>query len=228
MEGVLRQALVTVLGPHVQMVGAGRTDAGVHALGQVVSVKSDRLLAPDNLEKGLNSLLPSSVQVLGVQMMDDVFDARRSARAREYHYLFSSQTVPFYLLDFVTKVKFLVSEDLFSPLGAFLTGKKDFKNFCSVGSNQASSVREIYEFGIYRKPLQSLYQEEFGPIYVLRVVANSFLYRMVRSLVGAIFEVFKGNRTIDDLKALFGDGSRAWYRYTVAPPKGLCLVRVHY
>jgi tRNA pseudouridine38-40 synthase len=127
----------------------------------------------------------------------------------------------------INKVKF--NPDLTKLVGVekSLIGEHDFENFRKLGSNERSTIRTIIDFNISQVFLSDIYNvSEKYTVYCIKIVGNSFLYSMVRNLVGALFEVFKDHVSLDDFVAMVNKTGR--YNYTMAPAKGLCLVKVNY
>lgn len=211
--------LSKVLNKNTDICYAGRTDAGVHARGQVISFKTDKDLDLYRLKWSLNGLLPNDIGVKEIKKEKISFDPRRDAKLREYKYYVVNND---YHSVFLKKYSILINQKLDLKLmrraaGIFI-GDHDFAPFASPGLKNEFTRRQIYEF--------TAVQEDNG-MFVFIVKANSFLYNMVRIMTGTILEIGKGEREIKDIeKALLsGEGN---YASSMAPAKGLFLTRVEY
>lgn len=217
-QGDLEDALAKLFTRPVTSVGAGRTDAGVHALGQVVSVKD----APDDIDPikvrdSLNAMLAPSIAIHESRVAPDEFHARFSARSRTYVYAILEGRVP---------DPFLAPTTLFHPepldLGAMneaaghLAGPHDFSSFGRVPEGQ-SAERVLYELSC----------RQSGAMLRIKARANAFIQQMVRSLVGTLVQVGEGRRSPAEMPSVLQARDRA-VAGPVAPPHGLCLVSVEY
>ncbi|HJR44261.1 MAG TPA: tRNA pseudouridine(38-40) synthase TruA [Actinomycetota bacterium] len=218
-QGDLEEALGRVVGGEVKTFAAGRTDAGVHALGQVVSVPD----LPDDLDlvrirDALNGMLAPAVCTWSATSAADDFHARFSARSRTYIYGILQAPVP---------DPFLAPTTLFHPgaldvaamneAAGHLVGPHDFSSFGRVPEPDASAERLLYELRCARD----------GDLVRVRARANAFIQQMVRSLVGTLIQVGEGRTAPDSVPAVLAAGDRA-AAGPVAPPHGLCLVAVEY
>ncbi len=215
-QGVLEDALARVLGERVRVTGAGRTDAGCHARGQVLSWSTSQTLPARAVRAEVQRLLPRDVRVVEAHEAAPGFDARRSARARRYG---------FRLLD---RQDLLWSRFAWWPGRAVdparleravrvLEGPHDFRSFQSAGSSPTATRCEMVRIGWRRW--------EAG--LMLDIVADHFLYRMVRNLVGAALQVMERDDPGDAMRELLRDPDRG-RRGGAAPPQGLCLEQVFY
>ena len=228
-EGVLLTSIQKVFLDVVKINIAGRTDTGVHASKQylnffsVIDVPSTKALI------ALNNNLPSDINIICITQVQTSFNARFDAISREYHYCFSNSTIPLEFIPFCTKITFNPREYLFKNITKLFLGTHDFMGFQKLGSNERTTIRTIFKCDIKKKYFKSLYENEnISHYYVLEIKANSFLYRMVRNIVGAIFEVLKGNKSSEDLKKLIEFQDKTKFLYSPAKANGLCLVKVNY
>jgi len=227
-ENELLRVIKTIVRDVDKIVASGRTDTGVHALGQVINFKSETAIDLKRLKHSLNSMLPEDISVLDIEIVDDKFDSRRTALSRVYHYLFSPCVLPVYLSDIVSRIYFNPTEDTMNQVAQVFVGEHDFINFRKKGSDEKSTVRHVYDVSLEKCSLTSPYIAlDDLYFYKLEIKANSFLYRMVRNCVGAMFQVLQGNYTIDDLIKL-RDRQDINFKYSAAPGNGLCLVKVNY
>jgi tRNA pseudouridine38-40 synthase len=218
-QGELEAALARFCGgAPVAVSGAGRTDAGVHALGQVASFELPRQAEPDALLRALNGLLPTDVRVLEAAAAPEGFHARRSARSKLYRYALDCGGVPLpQRRRYAAFVPQPLDEDAVRRAAALYLGRHDFAALASSGSSVRTTERTVSR--------SEVRFEGAGLVY--EVEADGFLRKMVRSLVGGLVTAGRGAWDIDDLRrALERTDRRAWP--PPAPACGLTLVRVDY
>jgi len=222
-QGVVEEALAGLAGgQRVAVVGAGRTDAGVHALGQVASFDLPRAIEPQALQRALNGLLPADVRVRAAGLAPPGFDARRSARSKLYRYELDTGPVRLPLRRRQAgHVPWTLDEARVAAVAAFYRGRHDFAATASSGGSATTTVRTITRSDVAFS----------GPAgartLVYEVEASGFLRKMVRSLVGGLIAVGRGERGLPALRAaLDGRDRRAWPAPAAA--EGLTLVHVDY
>ena len=218
-QETLEKAILAMTGEAARAHGAGRTDAGVHATGQVAHVDLGRAWAPFRLMEGLNAhLVPHPVAVLEAERVGDDFDARRSARARAYLYRVVNRRAP---LTFdrgrAWAVKPRLDIEAMREAARPLVGRHDFTTFRDSQCQARSPV----------KTLDRLDVSHDGEAFVFEVGARSFLHRQVRSMVGSLVDVGAGRWTPGDLEAALAAADRSRCGQ-VAPAHGLYLARVDY
>jgi tRNA pseudouridine38-40 synthase len=217
-QGELEDALSRLLQRDVSTTGAGRTDAGVHALGQVVSVPDvSHDVDPRRLRQSLNRICGPSIAVRDVILVDDAFDARFSARSRTYVYAILQSEVPD---PFLSRTALWHPEPLetqaMQEAAGHLIGQHDFTSFGRVEEG-AVAERTLYELS----PTQE------GKVLRITARANAFIQQMVRSLVGTLIQVGVGKRAPGSMPGVLAARDRS-AAGPVAPPHGLCLVSVEY
>jgi len=223
-QGELERALGTALRREVEVVGAGRTDAGVHALGQVVSFSADGH-EPEHgvLLRSLNALCGDGIVVTEVRSAESDFSARHSAVAREYRYrLVPGPVPPLFLADVAWWVKGPLAMGQMREAAAHLIGEHDFRSFCVVASADGKRTFRRVEH-IEVAPEISLGEHSV----VVRVVGNAFLHSMVRIIVGSLVEVGRGRRRPEWVREALEARDRSAAGPT-APPHGLVLWHVDY
>lgn len=229
-QGELNKSLKKMLKSQLRTIGSGRTDAGVHALAQVVRLESEQSISIQALFKGLNSLLPNDIKVLDVTESSESFHPILSAQAKEYWYLmsFKSNLSPFES-SLITKFHGQIELDKLHEACRLFIGRHDFSHYFCVGTDIQSSVREIYECELIFVDQVGHWSELSlsGPYYYLRIRGNGFLKQMVRLIVGTMIKYAKGQLNLEDIRVSLKDGKRP-HLAPVAPPQGLYLAEVFY
>ena len=218
-QGETEEALWKLTGERRRVMAASRTDAGVHAKGQVVSFRTRSSLPPPTFIKGLNHYLPSDIAVKAAFRVSDSFNIRRSAISREYTY---------YILNSLTRspirrgFSYLVAGHL--DIGAMnqacqaLIGKHDFASFATcIEAGIKSMIRSVYRAKI----------EKDGDLAAFNIVADSFLPHQVRNTVGTLIKVGLGKMTLDDFHSIV-EAKRPGLAGPTVPACGLCLMRINY
>jgi tRNA pseudouridine38-40 synthase len=217
-QGVLEDALQPLEHRRVVVFAAGRTDAGVHAAGQVVSFSLESSIRCDALQRALNVRLPDDVRVMGVEEAAAEFNARFHARRKTYHYaVFNGPVVPPPLRHFVWHVVQPLDVEAMSRAAAALIGEHDFAAFQAAGSDVISTRREILVSRLARQPDRLIYE----------VTGTGFLRHMVRNIIGTLVEIGRGRRPVEDVRRILESRDRAQASAT-APPQGLTLWSVEY
>lgn len=222
-QGALASAIGRVTGEKVLPQGSGRTDAGVHALGQVATFVTQSPIPAGNLVVALNDILPSTIRVLEAAEAPAEFHARKSARAKTYRYRMHRGAIcPPFLARYVWHYPYPLDEDEMREAAPLIVGNHDFTSFAAVDpergqEEEVSNVRQIFCSRWERQV------DEFT--YTVR--GNGFLHHMVRNLVGTFLLVGKGTLKASDLARILKARSRSAAGAT-APASGLCLVSVEY
>ena len=231
-QGLLEGILSDIDDAPVAVAGAGRTDAGVHALGQVASCRVSGLLDADTLRRALNARLPADVRVLAIDQMPEEFHARFSAKTKRYRYVLANGPL---VSPFAARLAWQVSRRLdvaaMQQAAAHLVGTHDFSAFQSTGTDVPHGVRTVtlaQVADVTDGPPTPLPAEAVpgGRLLAFDVAADGFLRHMVRALAGTLVEVGLGRRE-PDLRPLLASTNRALAGPT-APAHGLWLVEVNY
>lgn len=216
-QGEIEQAAARLFCVPVRAAAAGRTDAGVHATGQVVTLPAARQLSTDTVRRALNALTGDDLAVAAVDLVDDAFDARRDARARRYVYrLWNRRPASPFWRRYAWHVPHALDVARMQAAATELLGEHDFSSFRAAGCDAAHPIR---------RALHSAFEVR-GPLLLYELEATAFLRHMVRNIVGTLVEIGAGQRP-PDLAALLAlrDRTRAG---ETAPAHGLCLTAVRY
>ncbi len=206
------------MGEPTKVVGASRTDAGVHALRQVASLATTSAIEPPALGRALNALLPAAIRVVDSREAPPGFDARRWARGKRYAYLIDAGAPadPF-LRRYAWHVPYRLDRVAMAEALRLVRGKHDFSAFCAAAGRGRTPVCTV----------RSVRLASRGTRLVALISADSFLHHMMRNLVGTLVEVGRGARSPEWVGALLAGRDRALAGPT-APPQGLMLLRVMY
>ena len=210
----------------VYTIASGRTDAGVHALGQIVRADITIDLDPGALCKGLNSLLPADIRVITVERCGSDFSPIGDSLWKEYVYIFSPQITPF-SEHLCAAVSHDMSQTLMQQAAGLFVGEHDFKNFYCTGSDINSTVRRIFECDLGKYSSLGFWKNMAEEYYLFRVRGNGFLRHMVRLMMGAVWDVGRGKVTLEQLRDAL-DGASIAKLSPVAPAAGLYLREVCY
>jgi tRNA pseudouridine38-40 synthase len=215
----IERALLEIEGKLVRIHGSGRTDAGVHALGQVASFTSENRIPLKNLRKALNCLLPPAIRILEIVEVGPEFHARHSAVAKTYEYRWRRDEVcPPFERRCVWHHPYPLDEAAMIRAAPLFEGERDFRSMATNnGADLLSTVRTIYSSRL----------ERVGPLLIYRVRGSGFLYNMVRNFVGTLLEVGRGNIAADSVPTILEARDRRAAGPT-APAVGLFLVNVEY
>ena len=222
LQGELEAALERITGQKTRCFASGRTDAGVHALGQVVSFGSATYLTPPALTKALNAELPDDMLVFEVARAPDGFHAQRDALRKRYRYLIEDGRVrDLFGRRYLWHLYRKLDVDIMQAAAASLIGTHDFTSYETAGSSRLTTIRTVFDLLVERRPA------EFTDRIVIEVEADGFLYNMVRNIVGTLVEVGKGKQppTWPAEVLALRDRSKAGM---TAPAQGLFLVNVEY
>ena len=218
-QGEIEKALKTMTASSVTLIGSGRTDAGVHARGQVANFKSSTRLKPEELMNGLNSLLESDIVIKKCEPASTSFHARYDARSKVYHYRILNRTLPSAIgRQYSWFIRKTLNREAIREAIVHIIGRHDFKAFEGTGSARQHTTRHIYS--------AELREQEEG-VLVFEIEADGFLRYMVRNIVGTLVDVGRGRLTPLDFKRILDSKDRSQASAT-APAQGLTLIKVNY
>jgi len=222
-QGLLEEALLALDGRAVTVTGAGRTDAGVHALGQVAAFAIDRDLAPDALVRAMNAHLPLAVRIVSAQHAPPAFHPRFGARTKTYRYrIWNGDVMNPFERRYAWHVPGPLDVEAMSAAARLIEGCHEFASFMAAGSDVATTEREILE-----STMQSAVSNLQSGMVVYEVTGSGFLRHMVRTILGSLVAVGRHRRPVPWIAAAIAACDRAAAGPT-APPHGLFLVRVDY
>ena len=218
-QGEIEKALKTMTQKSVTVIGSGRTDAGVHAEGQVANFKCDTQLKPEALMNGLNSLLAEDVKIKICEQVDASFHARYDAKSKIYHYKILNRPRPAAIgRQYLWFVRKALNREAMQAAIAHIIGRHDFKAFEGSGSPRQSSTRQVHsaDLGAHE-----------GGLLIFHIEADGFLRYMVRNIVGTLVDVGLEKRSPQDFKRILDCKDRSQASAT-APAQGLILMEVKY
>ena len=222
-QNVLEDKLQRIFDDKIELAAAGRTDAGVHALGQVVSFSANGTIPVDKIPIAASGLLPDDIVILDAWETASDFNARHSAKSKIYIYRILTGKVsnPF-VNRYAWHIRYPLDVEAMKAAISLLIGRYDFSAFKAAGGAPMSPVRTIFSTGIE-------FDSDFygSTIITIKIHANGFLYHMARNIVGSLIAVGRGRFSVEDFKRIFESGDRNKAAPT-APPQGLCLYEVFY
>ena len=217
-QGELQETLRKLFNHDVQVTGSGRTDAGVHAHGQVASVETMRKIDPDAVLRGANALLPPAIRVLAVEEVSPEFHARRSARSKTYEYrIWRNPIVSPFHSRYVYAFRYPLDEKAIDRGTTCFLGTHDFTSFCATATEVEDRTRTIYQASWTRSE----------PEWVFRIRGNGFLQYMVRTIAGTLIEIGQGRLDAEQIPRIFEVRDRRLAGPSL-PAHGLHLISVEY
>ena len=215
-QGEIESALRNLMQEQIRIIGAGRTDAGVHALGQVASFHSMSSLYPLQIQKGLNGLMPEDIRILDVKECDRTFNARSNATGRAYRYILSKRLNSIgRQYSWYPRTNFSVTQ--METASKYLIGEHDFTSFCKGSGYNGSCVSCVKEIKWEKEDEKVLFN----------ITAIRFFHNMIRVIIGTLIEVGRGKISPDEFLKILKAKDRRLAGPT-APPQGLFLVKVHF
>ncbi|HEX7064911.1 MAG TPA: tRNA pseudouridine(38-40) synthase TruA [Bacillales bacterium] len=218
-QGVIEAALQNMhKGRQVRVSASGRTDAGVHARGQIFHFDSELNIPEEGWLKALNALLPGDTVIQKVQKVDSAFHARFDVVKKEYRYrVLYTRDIDIFRQRYTHHIPYELNQAGMAEAAEVLVGEHDFSSFCAANTDVKNKIRTLENLNIIHK----------GDEIVFRLVGNGFLYQMVRIIVGTLIEVGRGKRPAKDVSRILAEKDRTQAGPT-APGKGLVLWKVTY
>lgn len=215
----IEKALFTMTGKKIALTASGRTDAGVHALGQVANFNCDTDLSSQAFQNGLNSLTRDDIVIISCNIVDENFHSRFDAKSKTYNYRILNRNLPVAInRQYAWFIKKKLDLDAMRLAVRHIIGAHDFKAFEGTGSPRSHTTRRVFKAEI---------AEQGNGLIVIEIKADGFLRFMVRNIVGTLVDVGLGKITSDDFKEILLSKDRSMAGAT-APPQGLFLMKVKY
>ena len=217
-QGEIEKAISEITGEEVDLIASGRTDAGVHSLGQVANFKTNSKIPTEKMAKAINSKLKKSIVIKSAKEVDESFHSRYSVHSKTYRYIINnSENGTAIYRDLEFSFPFELDEKKMNKAVKYFEGEHDFKGFKASGTSSKSSVRTIYEGKVWRD----------GEKVIIELTGNGFLYNMVRIIAGTLLEVGLGKIKPEDIPEIINAKDRKKAGKTL-PARGLYLVKVDY
>lgn len=217
-EGELNRALTALTGENIQVIGASRTDTGVHALGNIAVFDTNAKIPAEKISYALNSKLPQEIRILGACQVKQDFHPRKTATKKTYQYQIWNSPFPNPLRQRYACFTYLpMNDEKMKKAAAYFVGEHDFQSFCAAGSTAETTVRRIYDLQVRKR------DEEI----IIEVTGNGFLYHMVRIIAGTLMEVGRGRIAPEEIKTILEAKDRTKAGPT-AVAKGLTLIRYYF
>ena len=222
-QGVMEEAIVAVVRERVNLVGASRTDSGVHARGQVASFSTDKEIPLERLPRAVNSRLPDDVQILSAEIVDEAFNPISDAIAKGYRYTIAHSTIsggemPLFDRHLVAWTAYTLDAARMNEAAQHIIGEHDFTSFTRKHHGRESTIREVHECNVEAIDRYRI---------AIDVSGGGFLYNMVRIIAGTLLEVGRGKLEPDAVPGVLEARDRGAAGPTM-PPEGLCLMWVRY
>lgn len=217
-QETIETSLKVITGEDIKLLGSGRTDSGVHALGQVAHFRTESRLSISEIQKGLNSILPKDIAIIETEEVDTGFHAQLSARSKTYIYKILNRPFPSAILrDRTWFIPFPLNTLLMNEAARMLLGEHDFRAFTQSESTVKSTIRNVFSAGV----------ETRKDILEFRIESDGFLKRMVRLIVGTLVQVGKEKITPEQFYGILESGEKTKFVHS-APARGLYLKEVRY
>jgi tRNA pseudouridine38-40 synthase len=228
-QRILEDKILRVTEKQSKVIGASRTDAGVHALGQVAAFRTESRLDPATIKRALNALLPQDIRVLDASEVDDSFHPAHSAIKKSYFYIISNQReISAFLYRYAWAVKQTLDLNSMIQSTQFLIGKHDFSSFMGTGSSIKNPIRKIFSLNIERfEEMDFMTAHMKGKFIKIRIEADGFLRHMIRNITGTLVEVGRGRIPVSGMEDILKSRDRR-LAGPGAPPNGLFLEKIVY
>ncbi len=221
-QGVLIEAVRSLLGPRARICGASRTDAGVSALGQVGLIQIDTPIPTENFAKAITDRLPESMAIVKAEDVPMGFDVIGDVKSKLYRYtIYSGPVRPVLHMRHCWHIPAALEVEAMRQAAAMLVGKKDFKSFAAAADQREDSVRTIFRCDVIETPAED------GRWVYVEAEGDGFLYNMVRNIVGTLVEVGVGRWPPEKIPGILEARDRT-AAGSIAPPNGLCLMWIKY
>lgn len=228
-QGMLEEKVLQVTGCRSNVVGASRTDAGVHAFGQVAVFTTACRLDAATMRRALNTVLPLDIRVISSEEVNDAFHPRKDAVRKRYFYMIANQrTVSAFLFRYAWIIPHVLEIDSMEKASRALMGRHNFAAFMGTGSDIQDTVREIYSLSVEKMNSVIFMGVALqGNFMRIAAEANGFLRHMIRNIVGTLVEIGRGKLPPEKMREILESGDRKKAGQT-APARGLFLERIYY
>jgi tRNA pseudouridine38-40 synthase len=228
-QGIMEDGILKVTGEQSGVLGASRTDAGVHALAQVATFRTESRLDAETIKRALNAVLPQDIRILDASEVGGAFNPRDDAIKKSYFYIIANQrTSSAFLFGYSWIVPQALDLIAMERASQALIGGHDFSSFMGAGSDIKDPVREIYSVNIERlEKIAFMTAGIKGKFIKINIEANGFLRHMVRNIVGTLIEMGRGRISSDKMAEILESRDRKRAGQT-APPNGLFLKKIYY
>ncbi|MDI6801091.1 MAG: tRNA pseudouridine(38-40) synthase TruA [Thermodesulfovibrionales bacterium] len=227
-QGTLQDAIKKITNEDVKVIGASRTDAGVHAISQIASFKTSTRLSSEIIKRALNANLPDDIRILDAKDAEENFHPRYDAKSKIYFYIISDFNISPFFYRYVGRVQKKLNYDEMIDASVFLNGRHDFSAFRGSGCGAKNTVRTILRLSIEQLDgIDFMTTKVPGNFLKIRIEADAFLRHMARNIVGTLIEVGKGRFKSEAMQGILLSRNRMLAGPT-APASGLFLERVNY
>ncbi len=217
-QGEIEKAIGEITGEEIELIGSGRTDAGVSSLGQTANFKTNTTIEASKLAYAINSKLKKSIRIVKAEEVDEKFHSRYSVKSKKYRYTINTSTHGSAIFrDLEYHFPFKLDIEKMKKAAKFFEGEHDFKAFKASGTSSKSSVRTIYKAEVFQKE---------DRVYI-ELTGSGFLYNMVRIISGTLLDVGIGKIKPEEIENIINSKERINAGKTL-PARGLCLVEVNY
>lgn len=216
-QEIIENNITIILKEEIKIIGAGRTDSGVHAYNQVANFKTDNEIEKKSFIYSLNSILPKSITIKNISEVDDKFHSRYSAKKREYIYKMTTKNISIERM-YYHKLLYDIDFNVIDKFIKFLIGNKNFKSLCKNSDDKHNFFCNI-------EKLEYSINKSKGTI-IFKIVANRFLHSMVRAIIGCLIDLGRGKILLDETKYLFANGLKI--KTTYLPSNALFLNKIYY
>ena len=217
-QDVIEGVLYRITHQHFRIIMSSRTDAGVHAKGQVFHFDLDKEYEPYRLKGSMNALLPKDIHILDAEIVPESFHARFSVTSKTYEYLINTGEYDVFLKGYAYQCFYKLDIPLIEEAAKLFEGKRDFGSFSTASYEEIpDQVREIYECTVSRE----------GDLLRIRITGDGFLRSMVRLIVGTLIDLGRGKKSLEEVKKMLETPDKHTRRYNI-DPNGLYLMKIRY
>ena len=217
-QDVIEEALSKIFNCKIRIVMSSRTDAGVHAKGQVFHFDNDKIINEGKLKFSINGLLPKDIHILKVEYVDESFHSRFSVKTKTYEYIINLGEYDVFLNGYAYQCFYKLDLELMKKAAQLYLGTHDFSSFNTSSLKEyPNQVRTISEFKITQKK----------DLLYIRVTGDGFLRNMVRIMVGTLIDIGRGQKSMEEFKQMFDKPNKSTRRYNI-DPHGLYLIKIRY